>query len=1110
MTIWASAPEKFDPLSTTTPRLTSYRLMARKNNTNLHGYSGSDGIPPQDGVQADDFGEKIETRLSEYQPEGERPAAGTLDLSDCDIDSKVLRALIERRFPQLAGLSTLLLRNNSIDPEGAQCIVSCPHLKNLTELFLLNNNIGNDGAKHIANSNILKNLLVLDLRMNRISNVGAKHIGKSRTLSNLRVLDLWNNDIEWKGAKNIADSERVTNLRNLNLGGSEIGPKGAECIAKGRALTNLTVLDLGGCHIELAGAKAIAESEILVNLEKLELWNNSIGNGGARHIANSRLLKALTSLNLWNNNITKVYIVLKLLETFRVGGKPGGRLESINIDGNAITFSNRPLVDDSVLKISDPKALFDALETARKDGVSIRFGRAVLIGPAEAGKSTTWRFVVGHELRDQPIDPGRTGRTIGFDVRPFEETVTNADKKTTVPLRIAAIDTGGQLPQMQSHCALIYKHTRRSIFCLVLRRDRIYADNRAEWYLRMLDSRHGRRETGTAKLPVIVTTTRGEIDDNAATLELPDKRKFDDDYPNLDVQVLDPNIGKDANDTIWEKVQQRTRTTIIDIMTNLTDVTTTVLPEQLRVEAALRERFELDMDLGEKWPKVCVMSRAKFKSFLTKDHVIKKEHHGMHIHYLANAMALIVPDLDKVEYAEPDAITGVLLQSERVTHRPWHEVVNAVFNPKFILGLTYEMAMDELIRKSNGFMTEKDFDRLIDGCNVPREDLLTLVKKQQMVFEWTRPGRDGIYENGYLVPDQLPERAQQYKERWDDAICTAEVRSKAWLGEDRMFRLLADPSLGLEESIDRLRVGTEERREIEAKGGLPLVGVWRNEVSLKDRDEDMWALVQTDVFRKDAIHIKVSVRGKNETWATVFAKRIVKAMMVGLDEGKDFVVAWRPTLAAASRAMRSPESIQQREHRTVSTITTTEILRGRAIAKMMRDALDEDAQVALDRKWRTCDPGVVSRGYRAVLEMIAEKHPSYGITLPAKGVDAEVDKSSLAQALLHVPILNEARERLLGRAGQERSTKVKLATKGGIYRYVCVRCGLVSAAIGKGPPIPCQACGEENAPDRRRHVLIVGTCPRTHGFQFAYVNSSSNPRGKMKCTCGEELIPGNR
>jgi Ran GTPase-activating protein (RanGAP) involved in mRNA processing and transport len=271
-----------------------------------------------------------------------------LDLSDNQVESQGLLALLPALTHETCALRRLDLYNNKLGATGATQIAAILRdNRSLRELRIGKNNLGRKKSLKAIATALQRNatLRTLDLSHNQIDDGGAillaPVLDPEVSQSRLRRLDLTYNKIWPEGVRNLTGAllEGNRTLRCLNLSMNHVGPEGAESLAvllkfsftlqelllsrnalgdhgvkllcqgldesKLLSGTGLQRLDLDWNEIHDDGAKELA-TMLLDNaiLESLNLASNAIGSDGAKALANAlHSNQALTFLNLMGNQI---------------------------------------------------------------------------------------------------------------------------------------------------------------------------------------------------------------------------------------------------------------------------------------------------------------------------------------------------------------------------------------------------------------------------------------------------------------------------------------------------------------------------------------------------------------------------------------------------------------------------------------------------------------------------------------------------------------------------------------------------------------------------------------------------------------------------------------
>jgi PAS domain S-box-containing protein len=208
----------------------------------------------------------------------------SIDLSCQALKLDDIQTLIEN-LKRKNKLTTLNLKNNQIDDEGAILLANCPIFLNL---ILSGTRIGNTSAFSLAKHSTLTSL---DLSQNKIDDGGLEAFANN---TKIETLNLAGNRITCLGA--IVLSKNKT-LRSLNLMENFIADAGVGCLAKNKTLTTL---NLAVNQITNVGVTALANNSTLTSLV---LHHNKIDKEGAGAFAkNSQLLELDLSYNRIGTN----------------------------------------------------------------------------------------------------------------------------------------------------------------------------------------------------------------------------------------------------------------------------------------------------------------------------------------------------------------------------------------------------------------------------------------------------------------------------------------------------------------------------------------------------------------------------------------------------------------------------------------------------------------------------------------------------------------------------------------------------------------------------------------------------------------------------------------
>ena len=220
------------------------------------------------------------------------PTAGALDLGDAQLGRDQLAVLTSS--PPLAGITSLDLRGNHLDPLCMELLSSCPHLASLTALNLSGNQIGDRGVEELARSTAMPHLAELHLSLCEVGPAGLAALARSAHFPALRRLDLLTREpremtfdpegrvedegesfarIHGRDIEPLVQSRSLRDLTELNLGFHPLGDEGATLLAAS-PLAGLVRLALTHCELSREGARALLTSPRLVSLQHLDLSDN--------------------------------------------------------------------------------------------------------------------------------------------------------------------------------------------------------------------------------------------------------------------------------------------------------------------------------------------------------------------------------------------------------------------------------------------------------------------------------------------------------------------------------------------------------------------------------------------------------------------------------------------------------------------------------------------------------------------------------------------------------------------------------------------------------------------------------------------------------------------
>jgi internalin A len=363
-------------------------------------------------------------------------------------------SVIPDSIAQLVNLQTLVLSSNQISviPD------SIAQLSNLQSLFLQDNQIS------VIPDSIaqLVNLQTLYLSGNQISVIP----DSIAQLVNLQMLSLSINQISV-----IPDSiAQLVNLQTLGLSENQISVI-PDSIAQ---LVNLQYLDLDSNHEISVIPNSIAQ---LVNLQTLGLGENQIS-----VIPDSiAQLVNLQSLVLRNNQISVIpdsIAQLLNLQTLSLSSNqisviPDSIAQLVNLQ--MLILRENPInnVPPEIIE-QEPQAIFAYLKAPAKRPLNEL--KVLLVGEGDVGKTSLFKALTG-----QPFD-AEERKTPGINIQPWNIT------KDSQSIRLNLWDFGGQKVMHNTHQFFL---TKRSLYLLVLDNRKNEAQNRIEYWLKLIETYGG-------------------------------------------------------------------------------------------------------------------------------------------------------------------------------------------------------------------------------------------------------------------------------------------------------------------------------------------------------------------------------------------------------------------------------------------------------------------------------------------------------------------------------------------------------------------------------------------------------------------------------------------
>ena len=420
----------------------------------------------------------------------ELSSLSSLDLSDNEIqDASFLR--------ELSALSLLDLSNNKIRDYSF-----LRELSYLSSLMLRNNRIRDDKFLHGLSS-----LSSLDLSSNQILDASFLH-----GLSSLSSLDLSNNQIRdyWfmSGLSSLSSLDlsntqildasflrELSSLSSLYLGHNQIHDWRFL-----RELSSLFTLDLSDNQIQ--DASFLRE---LSSLSSLNLRDNQI-----RDLSFLRELSSLSALYLSGNQIQDIAPLFALIPPD--GGCP--RLRTVDLSENQITDLPRQILQlglelelggelnwlpGSIRLFHNPiqnpppevleqghQAIIDWFAASGPDGSTtsaedvprpLNEAKILVVGEAGVGKTSIIK-----QLRGQPFNAAEL-KTHGIRRHTLDRTVDAEHSAWCGDVKVHVWDFGGQEIMHATHQFFL---TKRSVYLLVLDSRKTEAQNRLEYWLRLI------------------------------------------------------------------------------------------------------------------------------------------------------------------------------------------------------------------------------------------------------------------------------------------------------------------------------------------------------------------------------------------------------------------------------------------------------------------------------------------------------------------------------------------------------------------------------------------------------------------------------------------------
>jgi internalin A len=554
----------------------------------------------------------------------------------------------------------------------------------------------------------LINLKTLDLRNNQITAIP----DTIAQLINLKTLDLRDNQITA-----IPDAiAQLINLQTLELSRNQITAI-PDAIAQ---LINLQTLELSRNQIT-AIPDAIAQ---LINLQTLELRNNQITaipdaiaqliNLKILYLSSNRItaipdaiaqLINLQTLDLRNNQITAIPDAIAQLINLqnlylsdnKITAIPEAIAQLINL--KRLVLENNPITDippeiirkgwgENIGDAGDPQAIFAYLKSEVKRPLNEL--KVLLIGEGDVGKTSLFKRLTG-----QPFD-ARERKTPGINIQPWM--LANGDHS----IRLNLWDFGGQKVMHNTHQFFL---TKRSLYLLVLDNRKNEAQNRIEYWLKLI-------ETYGNDSPVIIVGNCN--DENPLNLKERTLRKK---YPQIKQVISTSCLTGNGIDELRQSIIDQ-----IDHIPHVRDL----LPKAW---------FDLKAQLEAMRDKYDFISYEKYQTLCQASNITTESAQKNLIGFLHDL--------------------GVVLNYQDTDNYTWLNETN-VLNPEWVTSGIYDILNNhDLMVQQKGILSLPTLSNILKPLDRYPENkrpfLMGLMEKFELCFKL-----DGYNPNRYLISDLLP------------------------------------------------------------------------------------------------------------------------------------------------------------------------------------------------------------------------------------------------------------------------------------------------------------------------------------------------------------------
>jgi small GTP-binding protein len=585
--------------------------------------------------------------------------------------------------PELGRLTHLQI----LDLAGNQLTSLPPELVKLTNLQKLYLS-GNQLTSLPPEIGRLIHLQTLNLRFNQLTSLPPE-IGR---LTNLQTLELWDNQL----TSLLPEFGRLANLQQLYLGNNQLTSLPPEL---GR-LTHLQILDLAGNQLTSLPPELVK----LTNLQKLYLSGNQLTSLPPElgQLAN------LQTLSLWDNQLTSLPPELGQLT----------HLQTLSLDGNQLTslppeISNLkqlkaldlrgnplPIPPEILAKTNDPAAIIawylaNVLSTAAKR--PLNEAKVVLVGQGAVGKTSLVKRLTKDEFNL------RETKTEGIGISPWQVRVDGED------INLNIWDFGGQEIMHATHQFFL---TKRSLYLLVLNSRQTEAENRVEYWLKLIAGFGG-------DSPVILVCNQCD----AHEMELR-WRSLQEKYPHIK--------------HIVRRASCQTREGLLELQQ--------VLEREVNALPHVHDQF------AEPW-------------FAVKDELA-----GMSEDFISFSRYQAICTEHKITAVQDqEVLLGFLHDLGIVLHfadQPLLKFTN-VLNPEWITKGVYAIINHDLLTRQHGVLYLEDLKTILDPVNYPEDThlfLIDIMRKFEMCFDFHHH-----VNQKFLISVKLPLEPPRL-ESWPDAL----------------------------------------------------------------------------------------------------------------------------------------------------------------------------------------------------------------------------------------------------------------------------------------------------------------------------------------------------